>query len=161
MSFVRASHSLNNLTEGALSRRWWSALRFCEFIIRNRNRPRKAQSKFSAECICFPPAEPPFFGFPLEEQIAAKARCPVHGDRFAPTFHIYVPKWRRETRRSSAGGSKRKMAHSLPSFGRKWAALQCATCKDCSAVPGDSCRSKARIPDCSRSRSRMDNRRSC
>jgi len=47
--------------------------------------------------------EPPFFGFTLEEQIGAKAPCPLHGDRFAPTFHIYVPKWRRETRRSSAG----------------------------------------------------------
>jgi hypothetical protein len=32
----------------------------------------------------------------LEEQIAAKVRCPLHGDRFKPIFHIYVPKWRRE-----------------------------------------------------------------
>ena len=56
----------------------------------------KAQSKFSAQCICFPADEPPFFGFPLEEQIAAKVKCPMHGDRFKPTFHIYVPKWRRD-----------------------------------------------------------------
>ena len=41
--------------------------------------------------------EQPFFGLPLEEQIAAKVKCPLHGDRFAPTFHIYVPKWRRES----------------------------------------------------------------
>lgn len=57
----------------------------------------KAQSKFSAECICFPADEQPFFGLPIEEQIAAKVKCPLHGDRFAPTFHIYVPKWRRES----------------------------------------------------------------
>jgi hypothetical protein len=46
----------------------------------------KAQSKFSAECICFPADEPPFFGLPIEEQIAAKVKCPLHGNRFAPTF---------------------------------------------------------------------------
>ena len=40
--------------------------------------------------------EQPFFGFPLEEQIAAKTLCPLHGVRFEPIFHIYVPKWRRE-----------------------------------------------------------------
>ncbi len=56
----------------------------------------KAQSKFSAECICFPADEQPFFGLPIEEQIAAKVKCPLHGDRFKPTFHIYVPKWRRD-----------------------------------------------------------------
>jgi hypothetical protein len=49
-----------------------------------------------SECICFPAEEQPFFGFPLEEQIAAKVRCPLHGDRFRPIFHIYVPRWRRE-----------------------------------------------------------------
>jgi len=54
----------------------------------------KAQSKFSPECICFPADEQPFFGLPIEEQIAMKVKCPLHGDRFAPTFHIYVPKWR-------------------------------------------------------------------
>jgi hypothetical protein len=56
----------------------------------------KAEHRFSAECICFPADEPPFFGFPLEEQIAARVKCPLHGDRFKPTFHIYVPKWCRE-----------------------------------------------------------------
>src|SRR5437660_8165788 len=53
-------------------------------------------SVFSPECICFPENEQPFFGLPIEEQIAAKVLCPLHGDRFAPTFHIYVPKWRRD-----------------------------------------------------------------
>ena len=37
----------------------------------------KAQSKFSAECICFPADEQPFFGLPIEEQIAAKVKCPL------------------------------------------------------------------------------------
>ena len=60
----------------------------------------KAQSKYSPECICFPADEPPFFGLPLEEQIAAKVRCPLHGDRFARTFHIYVPKWRRDNEKT-------------------------------------------------------------
>jgi len=36
--------------------------------------------------------EQPFFGFPLEQQTL----CPLHGVRFEPIFHIYVPKWRRE-----------------------------------------------------------------
>jgi hypothetical protein len=59
----------------------------------------KEQSKFSPECICFPQNEQPFFGFPLEEQIAAKMKCPHHGDRFRPIFHIYVPKWRRDNKK--------------------------------------------------------------
>jgi hypothetical protein len=56
----------------------------------------KEQSKFSSECICFPQNEQPFFGFPLKEQIAAKVKCPHHGDRFRLIFHIYVPKWGRD-----------------------------------------------------------------
>ena len=52
---------------------------------------------FSGGCICFPKNEPPFFGFPIEEQIAAEVKCPLHGDRFkTPRFHIYVAKWLRE-----------------------------------------------------------------
>lgn len=61
------------------------------------------ESKYSAECICFPENEQPFFGLPIEEQIAAKVKCPIHGDRFKPIFHIYVPKWRRENEKRSAG----------------------------------------------------------
>jgi hypothetical protein len=56
----------------------------------------RAQSKFSSECICFPANEPPFFGFPIEQQIAGKVKCPLHGERFKPLFHLYVPGWRRE-----------------------------------------------------------------
>ena len=59
----------------------------------------KAQSKFSSECISFPPNEQPFFGFPIEEKIAAELKCPLHGDRFMRFFRLYVPSWRRENER--------------------------------------------------------------
>ena len=36
-------------------------------------------------------------GFLLEEQIAAKVKCPLHGERFKQLqFRIYVAKWLRE-----------------------------------------------------------------
>ena len=58
----------------------------------------EAQSIFSPDCICFPENEQPFFCFLIEEQFAAKVKCPLHGQRFKPiTFHIYVGKWRRES----------------------------------------------------------------
>jgi hypothetical protein len=61
----------------------------------------KARSIFSTECICFPENEPPFFCFPCEEEIAAKVKCPLHGNRFRqPIFHIYVAKWRRESEKN-------------------------------------------------------------
>ena len=56
----------------------------------------KSQSIFSADCICFPENERPSFGFPIEIEIAGKIKCPLHGKRFTPLFHIYVPKWHRE-----------------------------------------------------------------
>jgi len=57
----------------------------------------EAQSIFSPDCICFPKNQPPFFCFLIEEQIAAKVKCPLHGERFKPIrFRIYVGKWRRE-----------------------------------------------------------------
>ena len=50
-----------------------------------------------SDCICFPENEQPFFCFPSEEEIAAKVKCSLHGNRFRqPIFHIYVAKWRRE-----------------------------------------------------------------
>ena len=52
---------------------------------------------FSGGCICFPKNEPPEFGWLIEEQIAAKVRCPLHEERFKPPqFHIYMAKWLRE-----------------------------------------------------------------
>ena len=58
----------------------------------------KARSIFSADCVCFPENEQPFFCFPSEEEIAAKVKCPLHGNRFRrTTFHIHVAKWRLES----------------------------------------------------------------
>ena len=56
----------------------------------------KSQSIFSQDCICFPEKERPFFGFPIEMEIASKVKCPLHGERFTSLFHLYVPKWLRE-----------------------------------------------------------------
>jgi hypothetical protein len=57
----------------------------------------RAQSKHPADCLCFPPHEQPFFGFPIEEKIADEVKCPLHGDRFMHFFRLYVPPWRRES----------------------------------------------------------------
>jgi hypothetical protein len=47
-----------------------------------------------SDCICFPKREQPFFGFPIEGDIAFAVKCPLHGDRFAwPRFFVYVSKW--------------------------------------------------------------------
>jgi hypothetical protein len=52
-----------------------------------------------SDCICFPEKEQPFFCLPSEEEIAAKVKCPLHGNRFKqPIFHIYVSQWLREKR---------------------------------------------------------------
>jgi hypothetical protein len=56
----------------------------------------KAQSIFSPNCICFPENEPPFFVVTIEEEIASQVKCPLHGERFKPRFHIYVARWLRE-----------------------------------------------------------------
>lgn len=57
----------------------------------------KLGQTFSGRCICFPKNEQPFFGLPVEEQIAAEVKCPLHGERFeSKPFHVYVSKWLRE-----------------------------------------------------------------
>jgi hypothetical protein len=76
----------------------------------------KAQSVFSVDCICFPENEPPFFCFPSEEEIAAKVKCPLHGNRFRQTtFHIYVAKWRRE-------GEKKRRQRLSSQYRKAWLA---------------------------------------
>ena len=55
----------------------------------------KAEHRFSSECICFPENEPPFFAFEIELEMLARVKCPLHGERFTPRFHIYVAKWLR------------------------------------------------------------------
>ncbi len=74
----------------------------------------KEQSFFSSDCICFPEKEPPSFGFPIEMEIADRVKCPLHGQRFTPIFHIYVPIWLREKlRRNSA-------AHHSEQYRKAW-----------------------------------------
>jgi hypothetical protein len=55
----------------------------------------KADQRFFAECICFPQDEPPFFAFDIELQMLTRVKCPLHGERFTPRFHIYVARWLR------------------------------------------------------------------
>ena len=54
----------------------------------------KADERFLSDCICFPANEQPVVGFPIELEVAALVKCPLHGDRFKhPRFFIYVSKW--------------------------------------------------------------------
>jgi hypothetical protein len=64
--------------------------------IRRIEEAAKARHKFSGDCICFPENERPTFSFPVEQELARKVKCPVHGERFKPLIHIYVPKWLRD-----------------------------------------------------------------
>jgi len=74
-----------------------SLLRRIEKLEQRAEQIAKARSRSSPECICFPETEPPFFGFPIEGDIAFLVKCPLHGDRSKwPIFYVYVAKWRRE-----------------------------------------------------------------
>jgi hypothetical protein len=54
------------------------------------------QSRFPAECLCFPEKEQPVVGFPIELEIAAQVKRPLHGDRFVRPFFINRSKWLRQ-----------------------------------------------------------------
>ena len=69
--------------------------RSLEIRIQRLERAAKAQSKFSPACICFPENEAPLFGCEVERDIAARVKCPLHGERFKPRFFIYVSAWLR------------------------------------------------------------------
>jgi hypothetical protein len=56
-----------------------------------------------SDCICFPPDEPPFFFHAIEREIAFRVKCPSHGNRFVPMFHLYVGSWRREREEGRRG----------------------------------------------------------
>jgi len=47
-------------------------------------------------CICFPETEHPSFGFRVESEIAARVKCPIHGDRSGTWCFLYAAKWLRE-----------------------------------------------------------------
>ena len=51
--------------------------------------------RVSPECICFPDQEQPTFYWRVEWEIAARLKCPVHGDRFrlVPFRWFYVADW--------------------------------------------------------------------
>jgi len=55
----------------------------------------KAEHRFSAQCICFPENEPPFFAFEIELEMLTRVTCPIHGQRFKPYYRIYVARWLR------------------------------------------------------------------
>jgi hypothetical protein len=55
----------------------------------------KADQRFSADCICFPEDEPPFFAFEIELEMLTRVTCPLHGRRFKPLYRIFVAKWLR------------------------------------------------------------------
>jgi hypothetical protein len=71
------------------------------------------EAKFSIDCICFPDKEPPFFGFPIEQELAAQIKCPIHGKRFRSRPHIYVAKWRRQ-------GEKARRKRLSPQYHKAW-----------------------------------------
>lgn len=72
-------------------------LRRIEKLEQRAEQVAKTQSMSCPDCICFPATEQPFFGFPVEGEIAFDVKCPLHGDRFKwPVFRLYVPGWRRE-----------------------------------------------------------------
>jgi hypothetical protein len=50
-----------------------------------------------SDCICFPCDQQPFFALPQDQEVAAKIKCPIHGERFQPRLHIFVAKWRLES----------------------------------------------------------------
>jgi hypothetical protein len=58
----------------------------------------KAESIFGTDCVCFPRDSPPRFHWEIEVEIAAKIKCPLHGQRFERPFLIYTAKWQREKR---------------------------------------------------------------
>ena len=74
----------------------------------------KATMKFSADCICWPENELPFFGFDIEREIATRLECPVHGKRsFWCVFHLYIPKWHREKQQE-------RLSRRSPQYQKAW-----------------------------------------
>src|SRR6266852_6682316 len=66
-------------------------------------------------CICFPANEHPSFGFRVELKIAARVKCPVHGDRSRTWGFLYSPKWHRERQKVRREGLS-------PQFQKAWLA---------------------------------------
>jgi len=64
--------------------------------LRNRLRKlekTKRQAASEADCICFPPEEPPYLELKAEIEAAKAVQCPLHGERFkgmAPTVYRVI-----------------------------------------------------------------------
>jgi hypothetical protein len=70
----------------------------------------------SPACICFPEDEQPFFCSLAEEKIAARMKCPLHGDRFkVPHYYLYVATWYREK-------EPLRIRQKSPQYQKAWAA---------------------------------------
>ena len=67
------------------------------------------------QCICFPENEPPSFGFRVEFEIAARVKCPIHGDRSGTWSSLYTAKWFRERQKIRREGLS-------PQFQKAWLA---------------------------------------
>lgn len=39
--------------------------------------------------------ESPFFAFEIELEMLTRIKCPLHGERFKPLYHLHVAKWLR------------------------------------------------------------------
>jgi hypothetical protein len=66
-------------------------------------------------CICFPKNEYPSFGFRVELEIAARVKCPIHGDRSRNWAFLYAAKWYRDRQRI-------RRESLSPQFRRAWLA---------------------------------------
>ena len=70
------------------------------FLVRIERMEQAARAKliFAPECICFPENRSICFHWPIEQDIAATIKCPLHGERFQRQFLVYAAKWLRAKR---------------------------------------------------------------
>ena len=77
---IKLEERLQRLDWGKVKLTWCLMLnRTLQNRIERAEQAAKAQSKFSAECICFPENEPPFFAFEIELEMLTRVTCPIHG----------------------------------------------------------------------------------
>ena len=71
----------------------------------------KRQVTAEADCICFPPEEPPDLELQPEIEAAKAVRCPLHGERFkelAPTIYRVIRLPARASMREHVAASARR-----------------------------------------------------
>lgn len=72
-------------------------MRTLEKPIEHLEQALKGNPEQCPDCICFPQSEQPFFATRADQELAAKIKCPTHGDRFQPRLHIFLARWRLES----------------------------------------------------------------